>query len=85
MCVGVSDVGNRKGERGSKQENTQEVDERQWVRRATTTKEVVHWFPKDTLQSTTVSGQAMKKRPTGHTIWPEKEIYGRHTYVLFVS
>ena len=35
VCVRVSDVGDRKGERGSKQENTQEVDERQWVRRAT--------------------------------------------------
>ena len=23
-----------------------------------------------------VFGQAMKKRPTGHTLWPEKEIYG---------
>ena len=22
----------------------------------------------------------MKKRPTGHTLWPEKEIYGRHTF-----
>ena len=28
-------------------------------------------------------GQAMKKRPTGHTIWPEKESYGCHTFVLF--
>ena len=28
-----------------------------------------------------VFGQAMKKRPTGHTLWPEKEIYGRHTFV----
>ena len=25
-----------------------------------------------------------KKRPTGHTLWREKEIYGRHTFVLFV-
>ena len=32
-----------------------------------------------------VFGQAMKKRPTGHTLWLEKEIYGRHTFVLFVS
>ena len=35
-----------------------------------------------------VFGQEMKKRPTGHAtvcIWPEKEIYGRHTFVLFVS
>ena len=33
-----------------------------------------------------VFGQTTKKRPTGHTIiWPEKEIYGRHTFVLFVS
>ena len=28
-----------------------------------------------------VFGQAMKKRPTGRTLWPEKEIYGRHTFV----
>ena len=29
-----------------------------------------------------VFGQAMpmKKRPTGPTLWPEKEIYGRHTF-----
>ena len=33
-----------------------------------------------------VFGQAMKKRLPGHTLWPEKEIiYGRHTFVLFVS
>ena len=32
-----------------------------------------------------VFGQAMKKRPTGHTLWPEKETYGCHTFVLFVS
>ena len=30
-----------------------------------------------------VFGQAMKKRPTGHTLWPEKESYGRHTFVHF--
>ena len=30
-------------------------------------------------------GQLRRSRPTGHTIWPEKEIYGRRTFVLFVS
>ena len=27
----------------------------------------------------------LSSRPTGHTIWPEKESYGCHTFVLFVS
>ena len=30
-------------------------------------------------------GQLRRSRPTGHTLWPEKESYGRHTFVLFVS